>query len=121
MSAVTAPTLHCTRDALDAVRRLRLEQGRPQATFRIDVRLGGCQGFKVYFDLDTVAEDDVVVPAAADVSIVVQRDALPLVAGGVLDWENSHRGTGFRLASPRARSSCGCGQAFYANLEDETG
>lgn len=118
--AAPPPLLHCTQDAVDAIRSLRLEGGRPDAAFRIDVRLGGCQGFKVYFDLDAVANDDVVVAVADDVPIVVQRDALPLVVGAVLDWEDSHRGRGFRLASPVATSACGCGQAFYADLDAVT-
>lgn len=110
-------TLHLTSDAVDAVRHLREEEGRPGAAFRVDVRLGGCQGFKLYFELDEMRDDDVVLEAAPDVRVVVQRDGLPLIAGGVLDYEDSHRGRGFRIANPHAQSACGCGQAFYADGE----
>lgn len=108
-----------TTDAVEAIRRLREEEGRPAAPFRVDVRLGGCQGFKVYFELDAEHEDDVTFDAAADVRIVVQADGLPMIAGGVLDYEDSHRGRGFRMANPQAEKACGCGQAFYANFERE--
>ena len=114
-----SPAILWTTDAVRAVRDLRVAEGRPDADFRVDVRLGGCQGFKVYFELGEAADDDVVVDAAPDVRLLVQRDGLPLVAGAVLDYEDSHRGTGFRLASPRAESACGCGQAFYADMEAE--
>lgn len=116
-STTISPTLHWTTDAVEAARDLQRAEGRPGAAFRVDVRLGGCQGFKVYFELDEVREDDVVLEAAPDVSIVIQRDGLPLIAGGVVDYEDSHRGTGFRLATPRAEKACGCGQAFYADGE----
>jgi iron-sulfur cluster assembly protein len=120
MSASTpqteSPPLLWTSDAVTAIRELRLAQGRPDAAFRVDLRLGGCQGFKVYFELDSVHDDDVVFTAAPDVVIAVQRDGMPLLAGGVLDYESSHRGDGFRLANPAARSACGCGQAFYADF-----
>src|SRR5207302_2251950 len=111
--------LYWTSDALDAIRRLREEESRPDAPFRIDVRLGGCQGFKLYFELDALNDDDAVFEAASDVRIVVQQDGLPMIAGGVVDYEDSHRGRGFRIANPQAEKACGCGQAFYANFEDE--
>ena len=118
MSApAAAPTLHWTTDAVEAIRLMRVEQERPQAAFRVDVRLGGCQGFKIYFELDETHDDDLVLAAGPDLDIVVQRDGMPLIAGGVLDWEDSHRGRGFRIANPNARTACGCGQAFYADGE----
>jgi iron-sulfur cluster insertion protein len=111
------PTLHWTTDAVEAIRDMRAEEGRPEAVFRVDVRLGGCQGFKLYFELDEPRDDDVLLEAAPGVGIVVQRDGMPLIAGGVLDWEDSHRGRGFRIANPNAQTACGCGQAFYADGE----
>jgi iron-sulfur cluster assembly protein len=114
-----AVNLLWTSDAVEAIRALRVEESRPAAAFRVDVRLGGCQGFKVYFELDDEAADDVGFDAAPDVRVVVQRDGLPLIAGGILDYEDSHRGRGFRMANPHAEKACGCGQAFYANFEEE--
>ena len=119
MSTPEVLRLYWTTDALEAIRRLRDEEGGHGTAFRVDVRLGGCQGFKLYFDLDTVNDDDQVFAAAPDIEIVVQRDGMPLISGGVLDYEDSHRGRGFRIANPNAEKSCGCGQAFYANFETE--
>jgi iron-sulfur cluster assembly accessory protein len=119
ISSTTTPSLLWTSDAVEAIRALRDEEGRPDAAFRVDLRLGGCQGFKVYFELDGVNGDDVVFEAAPDVRIAVQEDGLPMIAGGILDYESSHRGRGFRLANPAAKSACGCGQAFYADFSDQ--
>jgi iron-sulfur cluster assembly protein len=118
MSIVTTPTLLWTTDAVEAIRRLREEESRPDGVFRVDVRLGGCQGFKVYFELDREHDDDVVFDAAPDVRVVVQLDGMPMIAGCILDYEDSHRGRGFRMANPLAEKACGCGQAFYANFEE---
>jgi len=119
MSTDPALRLYWTSDAVEAIRRLQKSEGRPDSPFRVDVRLGGCQGFKLYFELDQLNEDDAVFEAAPDVRIVVQCDGLPMITGGVVDYEDSHRGTGFRLANPQAEKACGCGQAFYANFESE--
>jgi iron-sulfur cluster assembly protein len=119
MSTTTqAARLLWTSDAVEAIRALREEESRPTAAFRVDVRLGGCQGFKVYFELDDEHDDDVAFDAAPDVRVVVQEEGLPMIAGGILDYEDSHRGRGFRMANPHAEKACGCGQAFYANFED---
>jgi iron-sulfur cluster assembly protein len=118
MSTVMTPTLLWTTDAVEAIRGLRAEESRPDAAFRVDVRLGGCQGFKVYFELDDEHEDDIAFDAAPDVRVVVQAEGMPMIEGGILDYEDSHRGRGFRMANPLAEKACGCGQAFYANFEE---
>jgi iron-sulfur cluster assembly protein len=114
-----SPTLHWTSDAVEAIRALQREEVRPDAPFRVDVMLGGCKGWKLGFRLDAEEPDDVVF-AAADVRILVQRDAMPLVEGAILDYENSHRATGFRLEVPAATNACGCGTSFGALYPGET-
>lgn len=114
-----APQLLWTSDAIVAIRELQERENRRDAAFRVDVRLGGCQGFKVYFELDSIEPDDVVFEAADGVRIVVQEDGLPMISGGIVDYEDSHRGHGFRMANPHAEKACGCGQAFYANFEEK--
>ena len=108
MSTPTPSPLIWTSDAVAAIRALREEEGRPDAAFRVDFTQPG-----------RVDGDDVVFEAAPDVHIAIQEDGLPMIAGGVLDYESSHRGRGFRLANPAAKSACGCGQAFYADFSDQ--
>ncbi|TMC48188.1 MAG: iron-sulfur cluster assembly accessory protein [Chloroflexi bacterium] len=114
-----SPTLHWTSDAVEAIRALQREEVRPDAPFRVDVMLGGCKGWKLGFRLDAAEPDDLVF-AAGDVRILVQRDAMPLVEGAILDYENSHRAKGFRLEVPAATNACGCGTSFGALYPGET-
>ncbi|MHB1575527.1 MAG: HesB/IscA family protein [Candidatus Dormibacteria bacterium] len=104
-----------TRDAVEEIRAWQARDQRPQSVFRVDVRLGGCRGFKLFFDLEETAASDDVVTEVEGVRIVVQEDGLPLVAGSILDFEDSYRGRGFRLANPKARNACGCGTSFMAD------
>lgn len=110
-----ADSLLITRDAIEEIRAWKDRDARPQAVFRVDVRLGGCRGFKLFFDLEDEAQDDDVVADFEGVKVVVQEDGMPLVAGSILDYEDSYRGQGFRLANPRARNACGCGTSFMAD------
>ncbi len=104
-----------TRDALEEIASWRDRDGKPEAVFRVDVRLGGCRGFKLFFDLEDGAQEDDVVTEFGPIKVVVQEDGLPLVAGSILDFEDSYRGRGFRLANPGARNACGCGTSFMAD------
>ncbi len=107
--------LLATRDAIEEIRSWRLREQRPAAVFRVDVRLGGCRGFKLFFELEDGAQSDDVVADFEGVRVVVQEDGMPLIAGSVLDFEDSYRGRGFRLANPNARNACGCGTSFMAD------
>ncbi len=107
--------LLATRDAIEQIRTWKAKDNRPEAVFRVDVRLGGCRGFKLFFDLEERAAEDDFVLSCGDVQVVVQQDGLPLIAGSVLDYEDSYRGQGFRLANPNARNACGCGTSFMAD------
>lgn len=104
-----------TRDAIDEIRSWQERDSRPDSVFRVDVRLGGCRGFKLFFDLEEAAQPDDVVTDFEGVKVVVQEDGMPLVTGSILDFEDSYRGRGFRLANPRARNACGCGTSFMAD------
>jgi iron-sulfur cluster assembly accessory protein len=110
-----ADSLLITRDAVEEIRAWQERDSKPDSVFRVDVRLGGCRGFKLFFDLEDGAQDDDVIADFDGVKVVVQEDGLPLVAGSILDFEDSYRGRGFRLANPRARNACGCGTSFMAD------
>ncbi|MGH7666272.1 MAG: HesB/IscA family protein [Candidatus Dormibacteria bacterium] len=105
-----------TRDAVEEIQAWQARDQRPDSVFRIDVRLGGCRGFKLFFDLEERAEPDDILAEFDGVKVVVQEDGLPLIEGSVLDFEDSYRGRGFRLANPNARNACGCGTSFMADF-----
>jgi len=111
-----ASSLLVTRDAIEEIRNWQERDQRLQSVFRVDVRLGGCRGFKLFFDLEDEAAPDDVVTDVDGIRVVVQEDGLPIVAGSVLDFEDSYRGRGFRLANPKARNACGCGTSFMADF-----
>lgn len=111
--------LLATHDAIEQIRAWKERAARPEAVFRIDVRLGGCRGFKLFFDLEEEAQSDDILSDFGRVKVVVQEDGLPLIDGSVLDFEDSYRGRGFRLANPNARNACGCGTSFMADYPGE--
>ena len=96
-----SPRVLATRDAIDEIKAWQDRDAKPDTVFRIDVRLEVEAALGRHFGFS--------------VRVVVQEDGLPLIDGSVLDFEDSYRGRGFRLANPNARNACGCGTSFMAD------
>lgn len=84
------------------------EQGR---ALRIAVEGGGCSGFQYEIDLDTPADDDLVLEGQGQ-QVVVDHVSLPFLENAVIDFSEELIGARFVINNPNATSSCGCGTSF---------
>ena len=73
---------------------------------------GGCAGFQYRFGLENA-------PAAGDtlvetdgVTMLVDADSLPFVAGAEVDYVEKIGAAAFEVRNPNAASGCGCGSSF---------
>jgi len=96
--------------ALDAIRRVKGEA----AGLRIIVSAGGCAGYQYRMGLVRGADEGDTVVAIDDVSIFIDGDSAPLLAGTRLDYVESVSGAGFRFDNPNADGKCSCGKSFAA-------
>jgi len=79
---------------------------------RVYVRGGGCHGFEYGMLLEiNVTEDDNTFEQNG-VSVIVDPQSLPLLAGSEVDYSDSLMGAGFQIKNPTAKSTCGCGSSF---------
>ena len=79
---------------------------------RLAVDGGGCAGFQYRFGLENA-------PAAGDtlvetdgVTMLVDADSLPFVAGAEVDYVEKIGAAAFEVRNPNAASGCGCGSSF---------
>ena len=72
---------------------------------------GGCSGFQYEIQLDTPAEDDLVLEGAGE-KVVVDSVSLPFLSNAVIDFTEELIGARFVIENPNATSSCGCGTSF---------
>lgn len=98
-------------DLTDAARsaiRVALDSSADACGLRIVCAAGGCAGVQYRMGLAARAEaDDAVQTFDDDVTIFVDPESAPLLAGTTVDFVQDARGAGFVFANPNARSGCG--------------
>ena len=78
---------------------------------RIAVEGGGCSGFQYDIQLDTPADDDLVLEGQGE-KVVVDSVSLPFLSNATIDFADELIGARFVIENPNASSSCGCGTSF---------
>ncbi|KAA9008916.1 HesB/IscA family protein [Histidinibacterium aquaticum] len=78
---------------------------------RVAVEGGGCSGFQYQIELDSPADDDLVLEDRGE-KVVVDSTSLPFLADAVIDFSEELIGARFTIENPNATSSCGCGTSF---------
>ncbi|MFC4670391.1 HesB/IscA family protein [Seohaeicola nanhaiensis] len=78
---------------------------------RIAVEGGGCSGFQYDIQLDTPADDDLVLEGQGE-KVVVDSISLPFLSNATIDFADELIGARFVIENPNATSSCGCGTSF---------
>ena len=82
---------------------------KPSGTFfRIEVKGGGCSGFKYDFSFDKkIDKDDL-----KHENIVIDKSSLEMLKGSQVDFAQELIGSSFKISNPKTKSSCGCGVSF---------
>jgi iron-sulfur cluster assembly protein len=84
---------------------------------RFGIRRTGCSGFGYTVDLATaVAESDTVFEQDG-LRLVVDRKALPFVAGTEIDFQRQGLNASFVFRNPNATGECGCGESFTVETQ----
>jgi len=87
-------------------------ENKPGYGLRLIVEPGCCAEYTYGLDFaEKPAEGDSVFEENG-VKVFVDKDALPLVDGSSIDFEESQKGNGFKINNPKAKHSCGCGRSF---------
>jgi iron-sulfur cluster assembly protein len=100
-----------TENALQRVRAFTAAPGS-EPGLRIGVRRTGCSGLAYVVNAaDRPGPDDVVFEQDG-VRVVVDREALALIDGTVVDFVREGLNEAFRFRNPNAKGECGCGESF---------
>ena len=79
---------------------------------RLGVKQTGCSGFAyVIYYADEITPEDVTFDAQG-VTIVVDREALPLIDGTEVDFTKQGINEAFKFRNPNTKGECGCGESF---------
>ncbi|WP_439545921.1 iron-sulfur cluster insertion protein ErpA [Sandarakinorhabdus sp.] len=98
--------------AAGRVAAIAARQGKPGLMLRLAVDGGGCAGFQYRFGLEAAPGADDVAIEAHGVTMVVDPDSLPFLAGAEVDYVEKIGAAAFEVRNPNAASGCGCGSSF---------
>ena len=103
-----------TPSAVKEVKRLQETQKKPDATFRVAVKNGGCSGMEyvMSFDVNTDSHDQAF--EVDGLRVVVDAKSALFLKGTTLDFSDSVQESGFKFTNPNAKQTCGCGTSFSA-------
>ena len=81
---------------------------------RLGVKPTGCNGYQYVVDYVTEVDTQDRVFATDDptLAIYVSPQAMPFVAGTVIDYQQQGLNTLFTFDNPQVTSACGCGESF---------
>lgn len=103
-----------TKEASEKLRQVMIEDSRPHMVLRIHVESGGCHGFQYVFqlqDADSISEHDSIFERD-NARIVIDHKSLQILRDATIDFTTELIGSQFKVKSPHASSSCGCGSSF---------
>ncbi|MEI6170564.1 MAG: iron-sulfur cluster assembly accessory protein [Pseudomonadota bacterium] len=85
-----------------------LESENINKFFRIEVKGGGCSGYKYHFLMDSKKnQDDIIFN-----NVLIDKSSFSFIEGSTLDFSEKLIENTFKIINPKATSSCGCGSSF---------
>ncbi|MBN9564784.1 MAG: iron-sulfur cluster assembly accessory protein [Alphaproteobacteria bacterium] len=111
MSTPAAITI--TEAAIERVRHLLNQRGKPSKGIRISVRTKGCSGLSYTLEYtDDISPYDEVV-TADDIQILIDPKAIMFIVGTQMDFVEGELESGFVFTNPNEKGRCGCGESFH--------
>ena len=102
-----------TESAIERVKLLLDQRGKPSKGIRIGVRTKGCSGLSYTLEYaDEISAYDEVV-ALGDIQILIDPKAIMFIMGSQMDFVDSELQSGFVFHNPNEKGRCGCGESFH--------
>ena len=97
----------------NALLRLRELRNKHNKKFvRLEVKGGGCAGFKYDWSFDDKQGEEDEKLDYDTFSLLVDKNSLLMLSGMTIEYKKEIFGSFLELKNPNATSSCGCGESF---------
>ena len=90
----------------------KLTQDNNKKYVRLEVKGGGCAGFKYDWSFDDEPSKDDEKLDFNEFSLLVDKSSLLMLSGMTIEYKKEIFGSFLELKNPNATSSCGCGESF---------
>lgn len=110
-----------TQTAASKITELLAEEQKQDSGLRVFVQGGGCSGFQY----GLMIEEN---PGVADqvfesngIKLYVDPISVRYLQGAEVDFVENFAGGGFTIKNPNAVTTCGCGQSFTVDEDEQAG
>jgi iron-sulfur cluster assembly protein len=111
---MTLPSpLTLTQAAIDRVKVLLEQRGKPSYGIRIGIKTKGCSGLSYsleYADDKQPFDEEVLVDS---LRILIDPKAIMFILGTEMDFVEDKMQSGFVFTNPNEKGRCGCGKSFH--------
>lgn len=102
-----------TQNAMNRIRVLLEQRGKPSAGIRIGIKTKGCSGLSYTLDYaDEITPFDEVMKID-DLTILIDPKAIMFLLGTEMDYVEEKMHSGFVFSNPNEKGRCGCGKSFH--------
>ncbi|TNE40295.1 MAG: iron-sulfur cluster assembly accessory protein [Alphaproteobacteria bacterium] len=102
-----------TDRAAQRVKSLLAQNGEETLGLRIGITNTGCNGLSYTMNYASDQKPDDAIVKAADVTLLIDHDAVQYVAGTEMDWLEEGLESRFTFENPNEKGRCGCGSSFH--------
>ena len=99
--------------ALNQIRNLLAQRGKPSAGIRVGLKTKGCNGLAYsieYADEKHHLDECITIE---DVTILIDPKAIMFLIGTEMDYVTDKFQSGFVFNNPNEKGRCGCGKSFH--------
>jgi iron-sulfur cluster assembly protein len=105
--------INMTDAAVERVKLLLANRGKPSFGIRIGIRTAGCSGLSYTLEYaDEPGEHDEVIEAEG-VRVLIDPKASMFLLGTEMDYVEDKLQSGFVFNNPNEKGRCGCGESFH--------
>jgi len=101
-----------TDAAVNKVKGLIEEEGKPNLMLRVFVTGGGCSGFQYGFTFEEAVNDGDTEVEKDGVRLLIDPMSFQYLVGAEIDYKEDLEGSRFVIKNPNATTTCGCGSSF---------
>ncbi len=109
---VDEPLLALTEKAVEMLKHAMEQAGRKDASIRMTVAGGGCEGFEYSLKIDAVTRRDDEVVEQDGIRALLDPASAQRLRGTLLDYVTNRHGTGFHFFGLDAVRTIGCGSSI---------
>ena len=105
--------LTMTQAAVERIKVLLDQRGKPSAGIRLGIRTKGCSGMSYTFEYADEKNPYDELVEHEGITVMIDPKAIMFILGTEMDFVEDKMQSGFVFTNPNEKGRCGCGKSFH--------